>query len=222
MYQRISNFTPLQIVPSNVINIKLGHQLTELPTIVKTATVTIFTITNARIAPHFTASTIALASGAFNRTGTAATTTVVFGATPGTTMTSTPTYVNGSVNASFLANITMESSSVKSVNLANKLTIIPGNQQSLTFNVKRCGAMVTTVVNSVSTTAFREFSCHNVGADTSGDPFKAAAAMVLNINWEVPQANQNVIFRKLMIRLITLFQEGGVILVLLAFLLVSG
>ncbi|HIB8179035.1 TPA: hypothetical protein ACWX1I_000409, partial [Elizabethkingia anophelis] len=133
------------------------------------ATGTISTITNARITPHFTASTVALSSGAFTRTGTAATASVAFGSASGTTITSTPTYVNGAGNASFLANITMESGPVKSVNLANKFTITPGNQQSLTFNVKRCGAMLGTT--------FREFSCHNVGADTTADPFTAAASI---------------------------------------------
>ncbi|HIB8182308.1 TPA: hypothetical protein ACWX1I_003727, partial [Elizabethkingia anophelis] len=169
LYQRISNFTPLQTVPNNVINIKLGHKLTELTTVVKTATGTISTITNARITPHFTTSTVALSSGAFTRTGTAATASVAFGSASGTTITSTPTYVNGSGSASFLADITMESGPVKSINLANKFTITPGNQQSLTFNVKRCGAMLGTT--------FREFSCHNVGADTTADPFTAAASI---------------------------------------------
>ncbi|HIB8182314.1 TPA: hypothetical protein ACWX1I_003738, partial [Elizabethkingia anophelis] len=139
------------------------------------ATGTISTITNARITPHFTASTVALSSGAFTRTGTAATASVAFGSTPGTTITSTPTYVNGAGSASFLANITMESGPVKSVNLANKFTITSGNQQFLTVNIKRCGAPLTIVVNGVSTISFREFSCFNMGADTTADPFAAAA-----------------------------------------------
>lgn len=173
MYYQKPNYIPTEL--ENRLDITLSHKTTLITTIIKSSGYgTIDNIASASITPHFTTGTIPLATGNIGGRGSVVDEALIFpGPFGNTTQTAAPVFVNadtGGVNAaSFTANLTI-GGVTKSVNLPNSFSIKPGWKKNLTILFSKCGAYVAAGV-------WREFMCHNLGADTSADAFKPAAAI---------------------------------------------
>ncbi|MCL1668181.1 fibrobacter succinogenes major paralogous domain-containing protein [Elizabethkingia ursingii] len=170
MYYNQSNYIPVK--GSNVLNITLRHKVAQITTIINSNGMgNIASVANAVLTPHYSNGTIPLSSGVM--TGRSTLTTGVplqFSNTTSTTSVAAPVFINadtgGNKTGSFSADITLGSTTK---NLVNTFKITPGYKSNLTININKCGAMVNGV--------WRVFSCHNMGADATADPFTPAAAI---------------------------------------------
>ncbi|MDV3917012.1 hypothetical protein CMT22_15955 [Elizabethkingia anophelis] len=133
-------------------------------------------IKNALISPHYTNGTVSLANGDIqNRTNLSSGENVNFIASPASPVqVSQPLFINadtgGQNTGSFSADVTIGGTS-KKVNLTNAFSITPGRRYFLNVNLsKRCGAYIAPGV-------WKDFICHNLGADTSADPFTASSSI---------------------------------------------
>ncbi|MDV3756607.1 hypothetical protein CMU20_16470, partial [Elizabethkingia anophelis] len=88
-----------------------------------------------------------------------------------------PVFVNtdtgGNKTGGFSAAITI-AGNTKTISLPNLFKITPENESDLTINLKKCGAYVGPNTNPAN---YKEFMCHNLGADTSADPFIPSSAI---------------------------------------------
>lgn len=173
MYQKQS-FTPQN--PNNILNIILAHKLAQITTIFDLrGDGSIEAINTPILSSHYTTGEIPLNSGNIkNRTGAATSLEVVFpGPYPNKTQSSVPLLVNadteGVASGSFSANITIHGTSSE-VNLPNAFSITPGRKQNLIIKFSKCGAYVGPGV-------WKDFMCHNLGADTNADPFTPSASI---------------------------------------------
>ncbi|WP_407481976.1 FISUMP domain-containing protein [Elizabethkingia meningoseptica] len=172
MYYNQSNYIPVK--GSNVLNITLRHKVAQITTIINSNGMgNIASVANAVLTPHYSNGIIPLSSGVM--TGRSTLTTGVplqFSNTTSTTSVAAPVFINsdtaGNKTGSFSADITLGSTTVTK-NLANTFKITPGYKSNLTINIEKCGAMVNGV--------WRTFMCHNLGADTTADPFIPVAAI---------------------------------------------
>ncbi|MDV3896584.1 hypothetical protein CMU05_03210 [Elizabethkingia anophelis] len=133
-------------------------------------------IKNALISPHYTNGTITLANGNIqNRTNLSTGENVNFilsSAAP--VQVSQPLFVNadtgGQNTGSFSADVTI-GGATKKVNLNNAFSLTPGRRYFLNVNLsKRCGAYIAPGV-------WKDFMCHNLGADTKADPLTASSSI---------------------------------------------
>lgn len=174
MYQNIS-YTPVNA--QNTLDITLRHKTTEITTSVLSNLPgnEITSITNAAIVPHYTNGTIPLASGNITGRTDIASAAVDFSflSSPATSITTSPIYVNadtgGANTASFSANAVV-GGNPRTINVSNAFSITPGWQQSLTVNFSHCGAFIAPGI-------WKDFMCHNLGADFTADPFVPSAAI---------------------------------------------
>ena len=173
MYQNIS-YTPANA--QNTLDITLRHKLTQITTTVTSiiAGNNITAINNAFLTPHYTNGTIPLASGSITGRTTAANVALTFPiSAPADSQTALPVWMNadtgGVATASFSANITA-GGITKMLNFENAFKVTPEYQQNLTVRLRRCGAFIAPGV-------WKDFMCHNLGADYSADPFTPSAAI---------------------------------------------
>ncbi|HFK5529508.1 TPA: hypothetical protein ACGZ99_003591 [Elizabethkingia anophelis] len=173
MYQNIS-YTPS--FGGNTLDITLKHRVARITTIVN-STVTgsnISTINNAMITPHYTNGSIPLTSGnVTGRTdmGSAALTFPI--SLPASSQTALPVFVNtdtrGASTASFSADV-IAGGTTYAMNLANSFSITPGTTSTLTIKLTNCGAYIAPGV-------WKNFMCHNLGADYTAYPGTPSAAI---------------------------------------------
>ncbi len=173
MYQKI-NYTPDGNNPNNRLDITLNHKTSLVTTIINSVALgTINSINSASIAPHFSNATIQLSSGQVeNRTGEGRSNLTFPGPFPSPIQIATPTYINadtGGTTGYFIADININGDT-KTVSLPNSFSIIPGRKNNLSINLIKCGAYIAPGV-------WKDFMCHNLGADLSADPFTPSAAI---------------------------------------------
>ena len=176
MYQKIP-FTPVN--SASTLNITLRHKIAQITAIVNSGNLgNITNITGGLLTPHFSNGVVSLSSGTMSGRTTSSTGAVLnFSGFNTTTSTSNPVFVNADTNGNatggFSAHITIEGIT-KTVSLPNSFKITPENKSNLTINLKTCGAYIGPNTNPAN---YKEFMCHNMGADTSADPFTPAAAV---------------------------------------------
>ncbi|MEN5132552.1 hypothetical protein [Elizabethkingia anophelis] len=174
MYQKIP-FSPVAGV-NNPVNITLQHKLTQITTILnsKGTAGNITSVSNASISPNYTSGNFSLSTGVLNARNGIGSASVTFPPINNSTVTSTPVLINtdtqGNANATFKATVTIGGTTTD-INVGG-FNITPGNKSNLTINISKCGAYL-----SADTSVWKEFMCHNLGADTSKDPFSPSAAI---------------------------------------------
>ena len=168
LYEKIS-YTPVNA--QNILNITLHHKVALITTSISSDFGAISAINNAGITPHYSDGTIPLSSGNItNRTASTSGAQLYFpGPFPNAMQTASPVFVNTSSKVSFSADITINGLT-KNINVADAFDIVPGYKNNLSINFKKCGAYIAPGV-------FKEFMCHNLGADTSANPFTPSEAI---------------------------------------------
>ncbi|MVW83004.1 hypothetical protein FCL51_10785 [Elizabethkingia anophelis] len=176
MYQKIA-FTPSGTT-NNILNITLRHKVTQIITTVTTNFLSIAGISGGVLTSHYSNGVIPLSTGVMSgRTTLSTGAALSFPSSefPGSIQTANPVFINNNTGSSltggFSANVTI-GATTKVVNLPNIFTITPENQSNLTINLQRCGAYL-----GPGNTQWKEFMCHNLGADNTADPFAAVAAI---------------------------------------------
>lgn len=181
MYQSIS-FTPVNA--NNTLTITLRHQIAYITTIISSTIGDITNITSGKLTPHYTNGTFSLSSGMMS--GRTATSEIALNFSsavfPGKTYTASPVFLNndtgGNATGGFSATITIKdvtnTITTKAISLPNSFKVTPGGKSTLTFNMSKCGAYIGPNTNPAN---FKEFMCHNLGANTNADPFIPAAAV---------------------------------------------
>ncbi|OPB95075.1 hypothetical protein BAS10_11910 [Elizabethkingia meningoseptica] len=176
MYQKIP-FTPTS--NANTLNITLRHKVAQITAIVNSGGMgNITNITGGLLTPHYSNGVVSLSSGTMSgRTTLSSGATLSFSGLNTSTITSTPVFVNadtgGNATGGFSAAITI-AGITKTVSLPNSFKITPENKSNLTINLVKCGAYIGLNTNPAN---YKEFMCHNLGANTSADPFTPAAAV---------------------------------------------
>ena len=175
MYQNIS-YTP--VTGGNSLDITLRHKVAQITTTVTSTIVgnDISAINNALITPHYTSGTIPLASGNITGRTNAANTALTFPiSAPAPSQTALPVWVNtdtgGATTASFSATVTAGGTS-HAMSVPNAFAITPGVKAALNVRLQKCGAYL-----GPGQTLWKDFMCHNLGADYSADPFVPSAAI---------------------------------------------
>ncbi|MET7038277.1 hypothetical protein ABTU94_16585 [Elizabethkingia miricola] len=177
LYQKIA-FTPTNA--TNTLNITLRHKVAQITTILNSVNNSgnITAIDSGVLTSHYTNGVYSLSSGTMSgRTTLSSGVALNFPSSgfPGVTQTSTPVFINndtgGNASGGFSANITV-GGVTKTFNLPNSFKITPENKSNLTINLSRCGAYL-----GPGNTQWKNFMCHNLGADQSADPFTPAAAI---------------------------------------------
>ncbi|MDX8577434.1 hypothetical protein OZ662_18645, partial [Elizabethkingia sp. HX WYD] len=79
----------------------------------------------------------------------------------------------GNLTGLFSANLTVNNIGT-TISLPNSFKITPEYKNNLTINLMKCGAYVGP---NNDRTNYKEFMCHNLGADYSADPFTPSAAI---------------------------------------------
>lgn len=178
MYQKISNYIPIN--SNNTLNITLRHKVAKITTIVNSGSLgSITNVTGGVLTPHYSNGVVSLSSGIMSgrSTLTCCGAGLNFSGLNTATITADPVFVNsdteGNVRGGFSAAITI-AGVTRTVNLPNSFKITPENKSNLTINLNKCGAYIGPNTNPGN---YREFMCHNLGADTNADPFTPAAAV---------------------------------------------
>lgn len=184
LYQKIA-FTPTNA--TNTLNITLRHKVAQITTILNSVNNSgnITAISSGVLTSHYTNGVYSLSSGTMSgRTALSSGVALNFPSSgfPGVTQTSTPVFINndtgGNASGGFSANITV-GGVTKTFNLPNSFKITPENKSNLTINLNRCGAYL-----GPGNTQWKNFMCHNLGADQSADPFVPSAAIHgLKVQW---------------------------------------
>ncbi|HFI4796584.1 TPA: FISUMP domain-containing protein [Elizabethkingia anophelis] len=159
------------------LNITLNKKVAQITTTINAGSLgNISDIKNALISPHYTNGTITLANGNIqNRTNLSTGENVNFLIpTAAPVQISQPLFINadtgGQNTGSFSADVTI-GGVTKKVSLPNIFSITPGRRYFLNVNLtKKCGAYVAPGV-------WKDFMCHNLGADTNADPFTASSSI---------------------------------------------
>ncbi len=170
MYQKISDFTP-DGNSNNTLNIKLRHKIPNITVTLKSNN-SISSISNALIGNNYPNAKFSINSGQIVDWGSSNKVSVNFPSGASNSLTSSPVFVNNDTtsNGLFSADVTI-SGVTKTIDLVNAFKITPEYKSNLTINVSRCGAYL-----GPNNTLWKEFMCHNLGADLSADPFTPAAA----------------------------------------------
>lgn len=177
IYQKVS-FTPSSA--TNILNITLNHKVARITTVIDASPSfgKINSISNAVLVPHYSNGSINLSDGNINnRTQSTSGATLDFSGTnfPTASANAKPIFINadtgGLATGSFSTDINI-GGTTKNINLANQFKITPGNNSTLKINFKKCGAYL-----GPGNTLWKDFMCHNLGADTNADPFTPSAAI---------------------------------------------
>ncbi|MCT3897382.1 hypothetical protein HZQ13_04650 [Elizabethkingia anophelis] len=170
MYQKISDFTPNGNI-NNTLNIKLRHKIPNITVIVKSNN-SISSISNALIGNNYANAKFSINSGQIVDWGNSNKVSVNFPSRASNSLSSSSVFVNNDTsNGLFSADVTI-SGITKTIDLVNAFKITPEYKSNLTINVNRCGAYL-----GPNNTLWKEFMCHNLGADLSADPFTPSAAI---------------------------------------------
>ena len=168
MYYNQSNYIPVK--GSNVLNITLRHKVAQITTIIQSVKLgDISAVNNAVLTPHYSDGIIPLSSGSVTSRNvlTTGVSLQFSGQFPATTITADPVFLNadtsGNANGLVRADITIGGKTITK-NLANSFKITPGFKSNLKINLQQCGAYV-------APGEWKEFMCHNLGADDTADPF---------------------------------------------------
>ncbi|WP_407500772.1 FISUMP domain-containing protein [Elizabethkingia anophelis] len=178
MYQKVS-YTPDGNNPNNTLNITLRHKIAQITTVVNSFSLgNITNITGGVLTPHYSNGVISLSTGIMSgRSNITSGAALNFSGLNTTTATAAPVFVNtdtgGNKTGGFSAAITI-AGNTRTISLPNSFKITPENKSDLTINLIKCGAYVGPNTNPAN---YKEFMCHNLGADTSADPFAASAAI---------------------------------------------
>ncbi|MCT3664254.1 hypothetical protein HZR00_17290 [Elizabethkingia anophelis] len=172
MYQKISDFTP-NGNSNNTLNIKLRHKIPNITVTLKSnLTNSISSISNALIGNNYPNAKFSINSGQIVDWGSSNKVSVNFPSGVSNSLTSLPVFVNNDTsNGLFSADVTV-SGITKTIDLVNAFKITPEYKSNLTINLNSCGAYL-----GPGNTQWKEFMCHNLGADLSADPFTPSAAI---------------------------------------------
>ncbi|HCD9236692.1 TPA: fimbrillin family protein, partial [Elizabethkingia anophelis] len=178
MYQKI-NYTPDGNKSNNILNITLQHKISQINAIVNAGSLgNIENITGGMLTPHYSNGAFSLSSGVMSgRTSLSAGVGLNFSGLNTMTVKSNPVFINSDTSGGkigrFSAEITI-GGVTKTISLPNSFKISPGNKSDLNINLMKCGAYIGPNNDRAN---YKEFMCHNLGADTSADPFTPAAAI---------------------------------------------
>ncbi|MCT4264096.1 hypothetical protein HZP32_18425 [Elizabethkingia anophelis] len=173
LYQRQS-YTPGS--SNNTLNITLTHQVSRITTVVRSYAPygNINSIANAKLTPHYSDGVINLSGGVITGRSVLSSGAVLdfSGATfPSANATASPLFINsdsgGATTAGFSADINI-GGVTKTITLSNKFKITPGRDSTLGISFRKCGAYIGPNTDPLN---YKAFMCHNLGADTSQDPF---------------------------------------------------
>ncbi|MCT4260495.1 hypothetical protein HZP32_00015 [Elizabethkingia anophelis] len=173
LYQR-QNYTPGS--SNNTLNITLNHQVSRITTVVRSFAPygNINSIANAKLTPHYSNGLINLSGGVITGRSVLSSGAVLdfSGAGfPSTNATASPVFINsdsgGVATGVFSADINIDGVT-KTITLSNKFKITPGSDSTLGISFSKCGAYIGPSSNPAN---FKAFMCHNLGADTTQDPF---------------------------------------------------
>ncbi|MCT4263265.1 hypothetical protein HZP32_14190 [Elizabethkingia anophelis] len=173
LYQRQS-YTPGS--SNNTLNITLNHQVSRITTVVRSFAPygNINSIANAKLTPHYSDGVINLSGGVITGRSVLSSGAVLdfSGAGfPTANATSSPVFINsdsgGATTGVFSADINI-GGVTKTITLSNKFKITPGSDSTLGITFNKCGAYIGPSSNPAN---FKAFMCHNLGADTTQDPF---------------------------------------------------
>ncbi|HBN6702439.1 TPA: hypothetical protein L3261_004070 [Elizabethkingia anophelis] len=167
MYQKII-YTPNGGNSNNTLNFKLNHKLSKITVILKSSFGDISAIQNASLHPHYVGGTISLSNARFNAEYVDLIRPLFSGPFPAPEQVSDPVLINSNDMSTFSADVTLLGYT-KSVNLSG-FKIPSSTNANLVVNMKTCSAYIAPGV-------LKEFMCHNLGADTSADPFTPSAAI---------------------------------------------
>ncbi len=167
MYQKIA-YTPNGGNSNNTLNFKLNHKLSKITVILKSSFGDISAIQNASLHPHYVGGTISLSNARFNAEYVDLIRPLFSGPFPASEQKAAPVLINSNEGSTFSADVTLLGYT-KSVNLSG-FTIPSSTNANLVVNMKTCSAYIAPGV-------LKEFMCHNLGADTSADPFTPSAAI---------------------------------------------
>ncbi|HFK5529585.1 TPA: FISUMP domain-containing protein [Elizabethkingia anophelis] len=184
MYQKTS-ITPNK-TGSNVLNIKLRHKLTLLQSVTfRSYMGNINSISgNPLLGSHYTKGTFPLNTGIMIGRSNPTNIQLTFTKTDNTTWSATapsfPMYINGAGKGTGSFSATVNFNNIfnnnaaedKVINLPNSFNLTPETRKELTFTLAKCGAYL-----GPNQTLWRDFMCHNLGADYSADPFTPSAAI---------------------------------------------
>ncbi|MDE5448350.1 hypothetical protein BAX94_04195 [Elizabethkingia meningoseptica] len=175
MYQKIEGFTPDGNNPNNKLDIKLRHKLSQITTVINSYIGDITEISWANLRPHHPEGVLSLSTGIISRTYESDERLNFSGTFPTTRATSDPVLINadtgGNLTGLFSANLTVNNIG-KTISLPNSFKITPEYKNNLTINLRNCGAYL-----GPNNTQWKDFMCHNLGADYSADPFTPSAAI---------------------------------------------
>ncbi|WP_337085054.1 hypothetical protein [Elizabethkingia anophelis] len=195
MYQKVT-YTPTSTVSTNTFDFTLRHKVAQITTVVNSVGMgNITAVSGAVLAPHYSNGVFPLSTGVMTgRTTTTTGSALSFSGLGTTQVTAAPVFVNADTGGSATGDLSATSMTIggvtKSVSISNFFKITPENKSTLTINFKKCGAYL-----GAGNTQWKEFACHNLGANTSADPFTPAAAIHgLKIQWGRPITGINGVY----------------------------
>ncbi|AQX06505.1 hypothetical protein BAX97_08045 [Elizabethkingia meningoseptica] len=175
MHQKINGFTPDGNNPNNKVDIKLRHKLSQITTVINSYIGDINEISWAYLRPHHPEGVLSLSNGTISRTYESNERLNFSGTFPTTSATADPVLINadtsGNLTGLFSASLTVNNIG-KTISLPNSFKITPEYKNNLTINLRKCGAYL-----GPNSTQWKNFMCHNLGADYLADPFTPSAAI---------------------------------------------
>ncbi|MEN5132550.1 FISUMP domain-containing protein [Elizabethkingia anophelis] len=174
MYKKIA-FTP--IAGGNTVNVTLVHQVAQITTILNSVGLGNFdnnTISNS-LSPNDGTAKFSFGTGVFSDRTLGLPVQQDFTGANSPVLTSTPVFINADTEGNAMGRFSADVSIggvTKTIDLPNSFKITPGNKSTLTINLRKCGAFL-----GPGNSNWIDFMCHNLGADTSKDPFVPAAAV---------------------------------------------
>ncbi|WP_236708219.1 fimbrillin family protein [Elizabethkingia meningoseptica] len=167
MYQRIS-YTPNGSNTNNTLDFTLRHRLSQITVVLKSSFGDISAIQKTYLEPHYHGGEILLSNARIKSEYAGAKKPSFSGPFPGSEQVSNPVLINSNDMSTFTADVTMLGYT-KTVRLSG-FKIASSTKSNLIVNLKTCSAYIAPGV-------LKEFMCHNLGADTSADPFTPSAAV---------------------------------------------
>ncbi|AJW65106.1 Fibrobacter succinogenes major domain (Fib_succ_major) [Elizabethkingia miricola] len=175
MYEK-QEITPVGGV-DNTLKILLKHKVAQLTTslnIGQFVGLSIDKVANASLSPHYNTGEVSLLSGSIINNTASGSVSVPFTDAASATRISDPVLINANAAGigAFKADVTIDGVT-KSLDTGPVFTITPGVRKNLNINIViKCGAYL-----GPNQTEWKNFMCHNLGADTNADPFIPSAAI---------------------------------------------
>lgn len=167
MYQRIS-YTPNGSISNNTLNFTLRHRLSQITVVLKSSFGVISAIQKTYLEPHYHGGKILLQDARIKAEYAGTKKPSFSGPFPGSEQISNPVLINSNDMSTFSADVTILGY-MKHVSLGG-FKIKSSIKANLVVNMKTCSAYIAPGV-------LKEFMCHNLGADTSADPFVPSSAI---------------------------------------------